>query len=364
LILELREQADATLGGRSWLHERRADDGEGAGCANLIKPDVLWACTMCLACVETCPVGIEHVPLIVQMRRNLVEEGALEPNLQRVLEKVGRTGNSFGESEHTRGRWTEALPFKIKDARKEPVDVLWFVGDYASFDPSLQDITRGVARVLHQAGVDFGILYEGERNAGNDVRRVGEEGLFQMLVENNIAALAQAQFNEIITTDPHSYNTIKFEYPEFGGAYRVRHYTEVILELIETGRLQVRRRLDAIATYHDPCHLARYTGVTDAPRAILQAIGIELVEMRRNRANTFCCGAGGGRIWMTSAGTAERPSVQRIKEALEIPGVKYFVVTCPKDLTMYRDAAKTTGNDGHIQVKDMIELVEAAIALT
>ncbi len=363
LILGLREQADAALGGGSWLHEMQTASDQAAAPAGLVRPEVLWACTTCLACVEICPVGVEHVPLVVQLRRNLVEQGVVEPNLQRVMENLGKTGNSFGEAGHKRGKWTEALPFKIKDARKEPVEFLWFVGDYASFDPNLQKITRAVARVLHRAGVDFGILYEAEHNSGNDVRRVGEEGLYQMLVEYNLGALAQAQFKEIITTDPHSYNTIRFEYPEFGSTYRIRHYTEVILELIETGRLPVRRRLDAIATYHDPCHLSRYAEVTDAPRTILNAIGIQLAEMPRNRANSFCCGAGGGRIWMTGPGTAERPAVQRIREALEVPGAKYFVVACPKDFTMFRDAATVAGCADRLQVKDMIELVEAAIDL-
>jgi Fe-S oxidoreductase len=327
----------------------------------LIHNDVLWGCTTCRACEEACPVLIEYVDKIVDMRRHLVERGEMDPTLQSVLEKMGRYGNSFGQSERNRAKWTQGLPFKIKDARKEPVDFLWFVGDFASYDPSLQEITRGVARIFHRAGLDFGILYEGERNSGNDIRRVGEEGLYQSLVEKNLAAFAKAQFKEIVTTDPHSYNTLKHEYPEFGGTFTVRHYTEVILELIETGKLPAAKRLDATVTYHDPCYLSRYTGVTDAPRATLEALGLRLVEMGRNRANTFCCGAGGGRIWMTDTGTAERPSEQRIREALEIPGLKYFVVACPKDVTMYRDAVKTTGNEGRLVVKDLIELVEETL---
>ncbi|MBI3043978.1 MAG: (Fe-S)-binding protein [Betaproteobacteria bacterium] len=361
LILDLREHAEATLGGRSWLHETRVRQVHGAVAGGLIKGETLWACTTCLACVEACPVGIEHVPLIVQMRRTLIEEGILDRNLQDVLEKLAHYGNSFGEPGHNRAKWTQGLPFKVTDARTEPVDFLWFVGDYASYDPSLQEITRSVARIFRKAGLRFGILYEAERNSGNDVRRVGEEGLYQLLAGHNVAALARAQFKEIVTTDPHSYNTIKFEYPAFGATYSVRHYTEVIRELLETGRLPVRRRLDAVVTYHDPCYLSRYTEVTDAPRAILQALGLTLIEMGRNRSNSFCCGAGGGRIWMTDAGAAERPSVQRIKEALQIPRVTYFVVGCPKDVTMFRDAVKTTGNEGRLQVKDLIELVEEAI---
>lgn len=329
----------------------------------LIHNDVLWGCTTCRACEQACPVLIEHVDKIVDMRRHLVERGEMDPILQDALMHLARYGNSFGQSERMRGHWTQGLPFKVKDVRKEPVEFLWFVGDYASYDPRLQEVSRSVARVLNRAGVDFGILYEGERNAGNDVRRVGEEGLFQMLVEKNLAVLSKAQFKEIVTTDPHSYNTLKFEYPEFGGAFRVRHYTEVLSELLARGRAPIARRLEGVVTYHDPCYLSRYGEVTEAPREILEALGLTLVEMERNRANSFCCGAGGGRIWMGDTRTpgVATPSEQRIHEALEIPGVRSFVVSCPKDVTMYRDAVKTSGQEGKIMVRDLVELVEEAL---
>jgi Fe-S oxidoreductase len=362
VILELREQAEVSLGGRSLFHEassRRADDALAGG---VIKAETLWSCTACLACVETCPVGIEHVPLIIQMRRHLVAEGMVDRNMQSTLEKLARYGNSFGEPERDRGKWTAGLGFTIKDARKEAVDVLWFVGDFASYDPGQRKITQSVARVFHRAGLDFGILYDGERNSGNDIRRVGEEGLYQLLAEHNAACLADARFKEIVTTDPHSYNTLKHEYPAMGAAYPVRHYSEVIHDLIVNGRLSVRRRLNMTVTYHDPCHLSRYTQVTEAPRAILQALGATLVEMGRNRANSFCCGAGGGRIWMSGAGAGagERPSEQRIKEALMIAGIEAFIVACPKDLNMYREAVRATGNQGRLAVSDLIELVDEA----
>ena len=146
--------------------------------------ETLWSCRTCMACVEICPVAVEHVPIIVQMRRKLVEDGAMDPLLTKTLQTIHKTGNSFGESKRKRGAWTKSLPFKVKDARKEPVDVLWFVGDYASFDPRNQKVTQTFATLLHEAGVDFGILYDGESNAGNDVRRVGEEGLYEVLAES------------------------------------------------------------------------------------------------------------------------------------------------------------------------------------
>lgn len=367
LILELREHAEQVFGGRSWLHEEARRGGNGEVTGGVIRAETLWACTTCLACVEACPVGIEHVPLIVQMRRRLVEDGAMDSNLQAVLEKLSRYGNSFGQSERLRGRWTQGLPFKVKDIRKEPAEYLWFVGDYASYDPSLQELVRATARVFHKTGLDFGILYDGEKNSGNDVRRVGEEGLFETLVNKNLGVLQKCQFKEIVTTDPHSYNTLKNEYPEFmsseNGAWQVSHYTEVLTRLLKTSRLVPSRLLNYRVTYHDPCYLARYNAVTEAPRTILRALGVDFVEMPRWGENTFCCGAGGGRLWMSdtrSPGVAT-PSEQRIEEALALGNIDIFLVACPKDVTMYQDAVKTSGNEGRIVVKDLIELVEEVL---
>jgi Fe-S oxidoreductase/nitrate reductase gamma subunit len=356
-ILQLREHAEAELGGRSWFAERPTQPG-GRLVGDVIKADTVWSCTTCLACVETCPVAIEHVPMIVQMRRHLIAEGTVDRNMQSTLEKLARYGNSFGEPERDRGKWTEGLDFTIKDARKEAVDILWFVGDFASYDPDQRQITQNVARIFHRAGLDFGILYDGEHSAGNDIRRVGEEGLYQLLLEHNATAFGRARFREIVTTDPHSYNTIKHEYSTIGAIYPIRHYTEVIDDLIRSGKLRVTKQLKAKVTYHDPCHLSRYTGVIDEPRRVLTALGVTLVEMKRNRANSFCCGAGGGRIWMTGTGTGERPSEQRIKEALTIPGLEAFIVACPKDFKMFSEAVRATGNEGRLAVKDLIELVE------
>jgi Fe-S oxidoreductase/nitrate reductase gamma subunit len=336
-------------------------NGNGAMAAGeVVSADALWACTTCMACVEACPVGIEHVSTIVQMRRSLVDRGEMEQSVVDVLSNVAQQGNSFGKSARMRARWTKKLDFPVPDARKEPVTYLWFVGDFASFDERLQELSRKLARILHDAGVSFGLLYEGEWNSGNDVRRVGEEGLFELLVEKNMESFAQAQFQEIFTTDPHSFNTLRNEYPEFGASYPVKHYTQLLEELISSGTLDVRP-LGKRVTYHDPCYLGRYNRVTGAPRRVLEALSCELVEMPRNRENTFCCGAGGGRIWMDDSGVTERPSENRIKEAVELD-IDYFVVSCPKDVTMYSDAVKTTGHDDRMSVVDIIELVDEALA--
>ena len=374
LILDLRQWVELRSGGHTLFdHEQRpGHTGPLAGTNGLnglngtvtiagqvIPAETLWSCTTCMACMEACPVGIEHVPVIVELRRSLVDDGTMEPTLQTALQNIAQQGNSFGKSGRMRARWTKELDVPVKDARKEPVQYLWFVGDFASFDERLQELSRSLARILAGAGVDFGILYEDEWNAGNDVRRVGEEGLFELLVEHNIAAFDKADFQEIFTTDPHSFNTLRNEYPAYGLDKPVKHYTELLAELLETGALAAQP-LGAKVTYHDPCYLARYNRQTDAPRRVLAALGCELIEMPRNRENTFCCGAGGGRIWMDDSGLTERPSENRIREAAELD-VERFVVACPKDFTMYTDAAKTTGHDDHLKVVDVVQLVEEAL---
>ena len=367
VVLELHEQANAAVGGVLGGLLNGKLDGAGATKDQEVvghdgvRQETVWSCMQCNACVEACPVGIEQAPIINQLRRRLVEEGDLDPNLQSVLQTIHKSGNSFGERGRRRGRWTEELDFEVKDARREPVEVLWFVGDYASFDPRSQRVSRALARLLHRAEVDFGILYDGERNAGNDVRRIGEEGLFETLAEHNIAAISECEFERIVTTDPHSLNTLRNEYPDLGGDWRVLHHTELLLELIDTGRLEARGRLSYRATYHDPCYLGRHNGVYEAPRRLLRELGCTLVEMPRNRSNSFCCGAGGGRIWIPDQPGQERPSENRIREAVALEGVELFVVCCPKDVTMFEDAIKTSGNADRIELRELTELVEEAL---
>ena len=365
LILDLREHAEGSLGIRRAIGVTPLADVASSLTPDPIRPESVWSCMQCMACVEICPVGIEHVPIINQLRRRLVDRGELDASLQTTLETIYDSGNSFGEPKRKRGRWAKELDFEVKDARKEPVELLWFVGDYASLDPRNSGISQTLARVLHHAGVDFGILYEAERNAGNDVRRAGEEGLFVDLAESNVEAISGCDFQRILTSDPHSFNTLRNEYPAFGGSWEVVHHSQLLLELLETGRLVPTSPLGARVTYHDPCHLGRYNGVYDAPRAVLAAIGCELVEMPRSRDNSFCCGAGGGRIWMDELkqGDGPRPSESRIHEAVALGRIDYFVTACPKDVTMYEDAIKTSGHQGELVLRELSELVYEALEL-
>jgi Fe-S oxidoreductase len=350
---------DAAAGGEGTGDAAAGGEGTGdAATAAVISPDVLWSCTTCGACVEQCPVDIEHVDTIVHLRRQLVDAGQIEPALQQVLQGDAQQGNSFGKSGRMRARWTRELGFAVKDARKDPVRYLWFVGDFASFDERLQVLSRSLAHILKDAGVDFGMLFDGEHDDGNDVRRIGEEGLFQMLAEHNMESFRSASFDEIFTTDPHSFNTLRNEYPAFGLDKPVLHYSQLLGRLIADGAIAVDP-LGMRVTYHDPCYLARHNRLTDPPRQVLTALGCELVEMPRNGLNTFCCGAGGGRIWMTEPTQTERPSENRIREAVAL-GVGHFVVACPKDFVMYTDAVKTTGNEERITVIDLVQLVGQA----
>jgi electron transfer flavoprotein alpha/beta subunit len=212
--------------------------------------------------------------------------------------------------------------------------------------------------------VDFGLLYDGEKTAGNDVRRIGEEGLFESLAEHNLAQMSKAKaFQRIVTTDPHSYNTLRNEYPDFGNIAPVIHYTELLCDLFESGVLKVARPLGLKVTFHDPCHLGRLNKRYDSPRKVLELIGCTLVEMPRNRDNSFCCGAGGGRIWIPDAPGTKKPSEMRVREAAELGDIDVFVTCCPKDLTMFEDARKTAGFERDFVVEDIAELVARAIEL-
>lgn len=371
VVLELREQANETLR-PSLLDVLMAPFGRvpsGAGeSEDIVREggvgeDALWACTQCNACVEICPVGIEQAPMINLMRQALVDDGRIEPALQEKFETIAEVGNSFGLPSGSRAGWTKKVPeLKIVDAREHPVDVLWFVGDHASFDAQAQKVAVSLARVLTAAGVSFGILYEGERNSGNDVKSAGEIGLFQKLVRHNVDTIAKCDFKRVVTSDPHSFNALRKAYPDFGGRWTVLHHTQLLLELIEDGSLDVADTLNHRVTYHDPCFLGRHNGVYDPPRQILEKLGCELVEMPRNRDNSFCCGAGGGRIWMKDPVGMERPADNRIREAATL-GVELYIVACPKDVIMYEAAINDTGHSGDLELRELTQLIEEAVNL-
>lgn len=327
----------------------------------VIEEDTIWACMTCLACETACPLFIDHVPLLVELRRRLVDEGRVEEPLQRAFSNAETCGNTFGLPAAERALWAQPLRPAIPDARRQPVEYLWFVGDTAACDPGLMPLTRLAAQVFQRLELDFGILYESEQTAANDLRRTGEEGLYQELRKRNLQVLAEAQYRSILTTDPHTYNTLRREYGLPDGV-RVLHYTELLAEMLADGRLKFGRRLDEKVTYHDPCYLGRYNGINAAPRRLLHALACAMVEMAEHGEQAACCGAGGGRFWMSgSPGVHEPAAVRRLKQAAALPGVSTFVTACPKDYVIFREALGDCGLEGRLQVKDLMELIHQAL---
>jgi Fe-S oxidoreductase len=366
VILDLkgyRESLDA--GGET--KEIVADGG-----TSVIDSRTMESCMSCMACMDACPVEIEHVNQFTEMNRRLTEMGEMDENVQDVMMDVFQQGNSFGDPERKRPDWVEELDFDVPDAREESVEYLWYVGDYPSYDERNRRIARSLATIFEHCGVDYGILYEDEQNDGNDVRRVGEEGLYEMLAEDNAAAFEECDFETLVCTDPHSYNTFKNEYPELDGVewnqdgdIDVHHYTQVVQDLADSGALDLKgTELDYTVTYHDPCHLGRMNDEFEAPRDLVQRTGASLHEMPRNRSNSFCCGGGGGGLWM-DFDEEPKPSEERLREALEDTdagsAVEKFVVACPMCMTMYEDGRKTGEFEDEIEIVGLSELLAEAL---
>jgi Fe-S oxidoreductase len=323
----------------------------------ILTPDEIWSCTTCGACEEECPVFIEYIDKMVDLRRYMVESAMIPKDFQDALLRFEKTGNPFGKPPSKRADWLkelEGVPVKILEEGDE-VDVLYFVDSYASFDPQIQQIAMAIVKGLHAAGVSFGILGPSESDSGHQVRRLGEEGLFQFLVEQNLEVFKTIRFKEIVTTDPHAFNTLKKDYP---GNLTVKHYTEFFLPLIESGRLKPSKPLDNgdVYTYHDPCYLGRHNGIYEPPRKILASIpGIKIVEMERNRDRSFCCGGGDINLWYDIEQEDERMGERRVKMAREA-GATVIVTACPFCLLNFDDAIKTGGFEGQMRVVDLMEL--------
>ncbi|MFB6102775.1 MAG: (Fe-S)-binding protein [Haloplanus sp.] len=360
---------DVILDLKAYREERAAGEAEavpivGSGGESVVAAESMDACLSCMACMDACPVDIEHVKQFTGMNRRLTESGEMDANVQDAMMNVFQQGNVFGDPDRKRPDWTDELDFEVPDARDEPVDLLWYVGDYPSYDDRNKRVAQSLARLFEAAGVSYGILYEDEQHDGNDVRRVGEEGLYEMLVEDNAAAFDACEFDELVCTDPHSYNTFTHEYPEMAEDfdYPVSHYTEVVERLVGDGRLPLSSTLDYVVTYHDPCHLGRMNDVYEAPRDLVRATGATLAEMPRNRSNSFCCGGGGGGVW-TEVEEEMKPSEERLREAVEDTddAVEKFVVACPMCTTMFEDGRKTGDYEDAIEIVDLTELLVEAM---
>jgi Fe-S oxidoreductase/nitrate reductase gamma subunit len=357
------------------------------GGTSVIDASTMESCLSCMACMDACPVDIEHLTHFTDMNRQLVEQGDVDGHIQDVFQNLMQQGNTFGDSARNRPDWTDELDFEVPDAREQSVEYLWYVGDYPSYDERNRKVARALARIFEHAGVDYGILYEDEVYDGNDIRRLGEELLYVEQASTLIGALEDCEFETIVCTDPHSYNTIENEYSEIDfaefaddpmleapvdgywnadGDIEVAHYTQVVDRLVTAGKLDLGS-VDRTVTYHDPCHLGRYNDEYEAPRELVRATGAELVEMPRNRNNSFCCGGGGGGLWMDHE-EDHKPSEERLREAVEdceeprsSDGVEQFVVACPMCVTMFEDGRKTGGFEDDLEIVDLTELLVDAI---
>jgi Fe-S oxidoreductase len=327
----------------------------------VIDPDVLWSCTTCGACVEQCPVDIEHVDHIVDMRRyQVLVESAFPSEAGTMLKNLENKGNPWGMNASAREEWTQGLDFDVRRVEgeiPEDVDYLFWVGCAGALEDRSKRVTRAVAELLHTAGVEFAILGSGETCSGDPARRLGNEFVFQMLAQQNVETLNEAKAKKIVATCPHCFNTLANEYPQLGGNYEVVHHTQLLGQLVEDGRLTPVAPVDASVTYHDPCYLGRHNKVYTPPRDVLSAVpGLRSTEMHRCKERGFCCGAGGARMWMEEK-IGKRINTERVDEAL---GLDPDVVStaCPYCMVMLSDAVTEKKQNG--EARDDVEVLDVA----
>ncbi|MDP9219997.1 MAG: (Fe-S)-binding protein, partial [Actinomycetota bacterium] len=347
----------------------------------VVDPDVLWSCTTCGACVEQCPVDIEHVDHIVDMRRyQVLIESAFPSELSGLFKNLEKASNPWGMPARARLDWAKDLPFDVPVVGSDvedlgAVDYLFWVGCAGAYDDRAQKTTRAVAELLHTAGVSFAVLGDGESCTGDPARRAGNEFLFQMLAQANVEALGEAKAGKIVVTCAHCFNTLSNEYPQVGGSYDVIHHTQLLNRLVRERRLVPLARPDradstgvastaATVTYHDPCYLGRHNGVYAPPRELLGALpGVELTEMPRNSERSFCCGAGGARMWMEEK-LGTRINSNRTAEAVAT-GADRIAIGCPFCRVMLTDGLSAAQSDGsareEVEVVDVAQMLLAAV---
>jgi len=313
-----------------------------------IPAEAVWSCTTCAACVTRCPVFIEHFPKIIEIRRFLVlTEGKVPRDVIRVLRNLELFGNPWGAMEKY---------FNYPTEKKEKSDLLIFLGCSSLYNPRVARVSLSLCELLREAGIEFEI-YEGGC-CGDPARRLGNEYLYQLFVRKNVEKFNECRAKKIVTICPHCYNTIKHEYPQLGGVYEVIHHTDLIHQLLESGKLKTAKPLNWSVTYHDPCYLGRYNNMFDAPREILKSIkGLRLLEMERNRSNSLCCGGGGGRAWLEEQG--QRICVERVREAAVLP-IDKIVVACPLCLIMLGEGLKEIEKE-ETEVLDLCEIVKRSL---
>ncbi len=350
--------------GPELLKHRGGSDNPGDKLAKtlpgeVITRDEIWACTTCRACDEICPLYVEHIDKIIDLRRNLVlEQASLPETAEQALRSLETRGHPWRGTTASRTDWAQGLDIRTL-AEDGQVDFLFWVGCTGALEERSTKISRSLARILKLAGVNFGILGVEESCCGEPARRLGNEYLFQVQAESNIQILQGHGVKKMVTACPHCYNTFKNEYPEFGGKFEVWHHTELIALLLKEGRLKTNQGTGGLITYHDPCYLGRYNDIYQPPRQLIKSLpATRLVETANNKKRGFCCGGGGGRMWMEEE-SGQRVSKLRLEQAL-MTGAKTIATACPFCLQMLDDAAKAgNGNTGPV-VMDIAELAARA----
>ncbi len=329
---------------------------------DVITEKEIWACTTCGACEAECPILIEYIDKIVDMRRGLLDQGLLPSSLQKPMQQIKKKGNAYGGNKSKRAAWTNELEeIEVRELKPgDETDLLFFVDSCGSFDPRIQEISKSFARVLNRTSANFGILGQDETDSGNEIRRLGEEGLFEQIAQKNIDAFQQRRFKEIVAFDPHAFNTIKNDYPV---QFPIVHSSQLIAKLVDENKIRFSNDYvrDRVVTYHDPCYLGRHNGIYHDPRRVLKAIpGVELRDMARSFSRSFCCSGGGLLLWYENEEEKERMGERRVRMAQEI-GAQLIVTACPFCLINLEDAVKTTGNEGKIEVIDLVELTDRSM---
>jgi Fe-S oxidoreductase len=323
---------------------------------NAVPEESVWDCVTCGACVQACPVSIEHVDQIVDLRRHLVMVDASFPTeSEPMLRDIERASNPWGKAQSERAEWASNLGVRVLEPGERAPEYLYWVGCASSFDERAQRAAESTAKLLQRAGVEFAILGPRESCTGDPARRIGNEYVFQAFAEQNVAALNEVGATKIVTGCPHCFNTLANEYPDFGGSYEVIHHSELLARLVSNGRLEPARSDGATVTYHDSCYLARHNDVLESPRELIAAVG-EPVEMQRSRKQTFCCGAGGAHMWMEERGSPI--NAERVREAAET-GAETLAVACPFCTVMLDDGVQSEG--AKLRVVDVATLLVEAV---